>query len=246
MPMSPSPPRRVADRAAGPKPRPELSRALILDRALALIDERGLDALSMRELGVALGAATMSVYRHFRYKGELLDAVMDEVVEAFAPTGPQADWRAEARALSRNVRRAMLAHPDLADLIGREFRRSDASLRVNIQIIERLRAGGAPEAFLAHAYWALSSYTTGFALLEAQALRRRRGAPAKPSAPPQRKDKIARLMAGVDGVSPAARDTAAAVLARPLDDAQFEFGLDCIIRGLGEVFAGEVGTQTEA
>lgn len=224
--------------------RPDLSRGLILTKAVALIDERGLDALNMRDLGVALGAATMSVYRHFRNKAELLDAVMDALVEGFAPAGPQEDWRSEARVLSRNVRRTMLAHPDLADLIGREFRRSSTSLRVNIQIIERLRAGGVPEPFLAHAYWALSSYTTGFALLEAQTLRRRRSAAGASPAPAQRKGKIARLIADVEGVSTAARDTAADVLARPLDDGQFEFGLDCIIRGLGEVFAAP--PQTEA
>lgn len=220
-----------------PKVRPDLSRGLILSKAVSLIDERGLDALNMRDLGVALGAATMSVYRHFRNKAELLDAVMDALAEGFAPAGVQEDWRSEARVLSRNVRRTMLAHPDLADLIGREFRRSSVSLRVNIQIIERLRAGGVPDRFLAHAYWALSSYTTGFALLEAQALRRRRRSGAGgTAASAERRGKIARLIADVDGVSTKARDMAAEVLARPLDDGQFEFGLDCIIRGLGEVF----------
>lgn len=232
--------------AARPKPRPDLSRALILETALALIDARGLEALKMRDLGAALGAATMSVYRHFRNKAELLEAVMDHIVEGFAPVGPQGDWRAEARSLSRNVRRAMLAHPELADMIGREFRRSGTSLRVNVEIIERLRAGGIPEALLAQAYWATSSYTTGFTLLEAQALRRRRAAGEDPPALERRKGKIAQLIAEVDGVSDAARDQAAAVLARPLGDRQFEFGLDCIIRGLDQVLATPNAPQAEA
>jgi len=232
--------------AAKPKPRPDLSRGLILETALALIDARGLEALKMRDLGAALGAATMSVYRHFRNKAELLEAVMDHIVEGFAPVGPQGDWRAEAQSLSRNVRRAMLAHPEFADLIGREFRRSRTSLRVNVDIIERLRAGGVPEALLAQAYWAISSYTTGFALLEAQALRRRRTASGDPAALERRKGKIAQLIADVGGVSDAARDQAAAVLARPLGDRQFEFGLDCIIRGLDQVLAAPNAPQAEA
>jgi len=234
------------DHAARPKPRPDLSRALILETALALIDARGLDALNMRDLGAALGAATMSVYRHVRNKAELLEAVMDHIVDGFAPVGPQGDWRSEARSLSRNVRRAMLAHPELADLIGREFRRSGTSLRVNVEIIARLRHGGIPPAVLAQAYWAISSYTTGFTLLEAQALRRRRAAGGGPPALERRKGKIVQLMAEVDAVSAAARDLAAAVLARPLDDGQFEFGLDCIIRGLDQLVAAPQAAQTEA
>jgi hypothetical protein len=140
----------------------------------------------------------------------------------------------------------MLEHPELADLIGREFRRSGPSLRVNAQIIDRLRAGGVPEALLANAYWSTSSYTTGFALLEAQALRRRRGREAPPPAFARRKAKMAQLMAEVDGLTPAARDHAASVLARPLDDAQFEFGLDCIIRGLEQILEESGVPQAEA
>ena len=234
------------DRSAKPKLRPELSRALILETALALIDARGLDALNMRDLGAALGAATMSVYRHFRNKADLLEAVMDHIVEGFAPVGPQGDWRSEARSLSRNVRRAMLAHPELADLIGREFRRSGTSLRVNVEIIERLRAGGIPQALLAQAYWATSSYTTGFTLLEAQALRRRRTAGGAPPPLERRTGKIAQLMAEIDELSADARDLAAAVLARPLDDRQFEFGLDCIIRGLDQMLTAPRAPQTDA
>ena len=49
--------------------------------------------------------------------------------------------------MSRAVRRAMVAHPELADLIGREFRRSGPSLRANVEIIARLRAGGVPETY---------------------------------------------------------------------------------------------------
>jgi hypothetical protein len=47
----------------------------------------------------------------------------------------------------------------------------------------------------------------------------------------------------VDGVSPNALRDAAIVLSRPLDDAQFLFGLDCLIRGLEDRFAA---VQTEA
>lgn len=198
----------------------------------------------MRDLGLALGAATMSVYRHFRNKAELLEAIIDQVVAEFAPTGPQRDWRMEASDLCQRVRRGMLAHPDLADLIGREFRRSATSLTVNTQIIDRLRAGGVPEALLPNVYWTVSSYTTGFALLEAQAVRRRRGAAGEPSLA-RRKSKIASLLAQVEGASPEALEAAAIVLARPLDDTQFNFGLDSLMRGLVDKVAEGGALQTQ-
>lgn len=201
----------------------------------------------MRELGRALGASTMSVYRHFQNKSELIDAVADSVVEGFSPPLMEGPWQTQARAISLQVRAAMLAHPELADFIGRELRRSTTSLRVNSQIIERLREAGVPAELLAEAYWALSSYTTGYALLEAQALRNRRGAVrARPAA--ARIGKLAGMLETVSGLSEDAARDAAQVLAKPLDDAQFLFGLECLIEGLERKFgqARPGAVQTEA
>lgn len=229
------------------RPRAELSRDGILSAALDLIDAKGLATLNMRELGRALGASTMSVYRHFQNKSDLLDAVVDSVVEGFAPPQIEGPWQAQARAMSLRVRATMLAHPELADLIGRELRRSTASLRVNAEIIGRLRAAGAPAEFLAETYWALSSYTTGYALLEAQARRHRRGPHLGRSAP-ERVRKLASMLEAVEDLSASAARDAANVLAKPLDDAQFSFGLECLIQGLERKFAAAQprSAQTEA
>lgn len=225
----------------------ELSRERILSAALDLIDASGLATLNMRDLGRALGASTMSVYRHFQNKSELIEAVVDRVVEGFAPPPTRGGWQDQVKAIATNVRSAMLAHPELADVIGRELRRSPTSLRVNVEIIQRLRDAGVPAEMLADAYWAMSSYTTGYALLEAQTHRRRRRQPRKSSAV-ERVRKLAGMLEAVDDLSEAASREAAVVLARPLDDAQFLFGLDCLIRGMAEKFArvGAGAGQIEA
>jgi len=227
--------------------RPELSRDRILSTALELIDAQGLNTLNMRDLGRALGASTMSVYRHFRNKSDLLDAVVDHVVEGFAPPRMEGSWQAQARVLSLRVRAAMLTHPELADLIGREFRRSPTSLRVNAAIIERLRQAGVPRALLPDTYWAISSYTSGYALLEAQS-RRRRGGPAGPDAEAGRVKKLAAMLDEVEGLDPEVSQAAAVVLSRPLDDRQFLFGLDCLIAGIEDRIrqAHATGDQAEA
>lgn len=188
-------------------------------------------ALNMRELGRALGASTMAVYRHFHNKSDLLDGVIDHVVGLFEPSGLEGSWQAKARAMSLQVREAMLAHPELADLIGREFRRSPTSLRVNAQMIEILRESGVPGELLAQTYWAISSYTTGYALLEAQVRRRNREAPAGSS----RDDKVLKLssmMRSVEGISARGLHLAPQVLSQQLDETQFLFGLECLISGL--------------
>ncbi|HEY1710756.1 MAG TPA: TetR/AcrR family transcriptional regulator C-terminal domain-containing protein [Rhizomicrobium sp.] len=209
--------------------RATLSRQGILEAALALIDANGLDAFNMRELGIALKASPMSVYRHFRDKAELIDAVVDGIVARFVPSEIYKTWQDQARALSVRVRASMLEHPELAFIIGHELRRSPESLRVNTTIIARLRITGVPERLLGETYWALSSYTTGYALLEAQTYRHRRG---RVRSQKQRARKLAAMLGAVEGLSENERDEAADVMARPLDDRQFLFGLDCVIRGL--------------
>ena len=52
--------------------RPRLTRAAVVDRALALVDKSGLDALTIRKLATELGVTPMALYWHFRGKDELL------------------------------------------------------------------------------------------------------------------------------------------------------------------------------
>jgi AcrR family transcriptional regulator len=65
------------------KPEP-LDRERIARAALALIDDQGIDQLSMRRLGAALGVEAMALYHYFRNKAELLDGVLDLVLAANA------------------------------------------------------------------------------------------------------------------------------------------------------------------
>jgi AcrR family transcriptional regulator len=237
---SSEPTTRTGRRGAG-----TLTRDRIIASAIAVIDQDGIAALSMRGLGRELGASTMAVYRYFDNKGQLLDAVMDHVVGAFDPAGIEGDWIAKARGMSLRVRHAMLEHPELADLIGLEFRRSPTSLRVNAHMIEMLSAAGVPEAMLAQTYWAISSYTTGYALLEAQVRRRARVGTGE-AALATRERKLAEMMRAVDGISGPALELAPRVLAQPLDDEQFLLGLECLLSGLAERQVAHVAAQSEA
>lgn len=223
---------RSLSKLSNRRARVELTRERIMAAALDLIDRCGLDALNMRDLGDALAASTMSVYRHFEDKDDLLNAVVDNVIAGLMPASSEGGWRDHARAMSLAARGAILTHPELADLIGREFRRSATSLRVNTEFIERLDRAGVPRPLLAQTYWALACYTTGHALLEAQALKRRPQR-AKRLATAERARKLSALLRTVDGIDAHAIPQAAKVLSRPLGDAQFLFGLECLLEGIG-------------
>ncbi|WNM39898.1 TetR/AcrR family transcriptional regulator C-terminal domain-containing protein [Micromonospora halotolerans] len=91
--------------ASRPEPRraePELSRERVLRTAIALADEGGLAAVSMRQIAAELGVATMSLYRHVRGRDELILAMADAVLaDAPLPATEPAGWRARLDVLAR-------------------------------------------------------------------------------------------------------------------------------------------------
>src|SRR4051812_17759624 len=97
---------------------PALSRALVCGEALALVDEEGLEALSMRRLGARLGVEAMSLYRHVRDKADLLDALHTAVLGDLRPVAAPGGegWRALLGGLSRALRDALLRHPNVVSL----------------------------------------------------------------------------------------------------------------------------------
>ena len=68
--------------------RGSLSRARILETALVLADEIGLEALSMRRLGAELGVEAMSLYNHVPSKAALLDGMVEVILDEMSTSGP--------------------------------------------------------------------------------------------------------------------------------------------------------------
>jgi AcrR family transcriptional regulator len=98
----------------------QLSRERIVAEAIALLDEEGVEALSMRSLGQRLGAGATSLYRHVNTKDELIELVVDEVYgELDVPevTDP-ADWRQALVATSYSLRRTGLRHMWMMGVLG--------------------------------------------------------------------------------------------------------------------------------
>ena len=97
---------------------PLLSRDLIRDTALRLIDADGLDALSMRRLAAELGVQAASLYSHYPTKDHVLDAVANLLTRQVDASGfADDDWRTGLRTWARSYRDALAAHPNAVPLV---------------------------------------------------------------------------------------------------------------------------------
>lgn len=97
--------------------RPALTRAQVLDAALELIDQEGLDALTMRRLGTRLDRTPMVLYRHAASRDDLLDAVVEAVLATLVIPDDDAPWQDRLRAVAHRYRAIALEHPNVVPLL---------------------------------------------------------------------------------------------------------------------------------
>lgn len=92
--------------------RGSLNRERVLDAALALVEEAGIEGLSMRGLGARLGVEAMSLYNHVDSKAALLDGLVERLVlEIKLDLRPGEPWPETLRRLAAEYRRLALARP---------------------------------------------------------------------------------------------------------------------------------------
>jgi AcrR family transcriptional regulator len=104
--------------APPPAGRPALTREQVLVAALEIIDQDGVEALTMRRLGQALDRNPMGIYRHAADKDALLDGVVEHVLSALVVFGdPGVDWETALRRTAQAFRRIALAHPNAVPLL---------------------------------------------------------------------------------------------------------------------------------
>lgn len=96
---------------AAARTREPLSRKRILAAAVALADDGGVAALSMRKIAAALGVVPMALYKHVANKDELLDGMIDAVVGEIDPPAAGVEWKRAVRGRVLSARRMLLRHP---------------------------------------------------------------------------------------------------------------------------------------
>jgi AcrR family transcriptional regulator len=212
--------------APAPAPRGPLTRERVLRTGLALADEHGLDWLSMRKLGQALGVEAMSLYHHVANKEDLIDGMIDLVFAEIDLPSAEDDWKAAMRGRARSVRRVLSRHRWANGLMESRSTPGAANLRHHDAVLGCLRQAGFPIALVAHAYSALDSYIYGFAMQER----------ALPFETPEQTAELAQAILArfpVDEYPHLAELTFEHVLKPGYDYAkEFEFGLDLLLDGI--------------
>ncbi len=146
------------------KRRVPLSRERVLNAAIALADEGGIEALSMRKLAKELGVEAMSLYNHVAGKDEILDGIID-VVAAEADLPPEdVDWKTAIRKSAISTRDVFLAHPWACNLWMSRQGGGSARLERADWMLKTLREAGLSSELTYHAYHVLESHILGFTM----------------------------------------------------------------------------------
>jgi AcrR family transcriptional regulator len=136
----------------------------VLRAALLLADQGGLEALTMRRLGEALGVEAMSLYNHVAGKEDLLDGLIDIVFSEIDLNCAGQDWKKAMRRRAISAREVLARHRWANGLMESRLHPGPETLRHHDAVLRCLREAGFSIAMSAHAYSALDSYIYGFAL----------------------------------------------------------------------------------
>jgi len=121
-----------------------ISRRKALEAALDIIDNEGLQALSMRRLGEALNVNGASLYYHFKGKDEILiGATQLALADVTAPREDSGSWRVWLPMNAHRTRQALIAHPELIPIMLRRVPLGIGNAEVEASVA-RLKAEGVP------------------------------------------------------------------------------------------------------
>jgi len=203
-----------------------LSRERVLQTALSLADKDGLEGLTMRRLGQALGVEAMSLYNHVANKEELLNGLIDIVFSEIEIDCSGGDWKTAMRKRAICARAVLGRHRWAIGLMESRTNPGPATLTHHEAVLRCLREAGFSVELAGHAYSALDSYIYGFALQQA-------------SLPFDTGEQAAEVTGAImeqfaSGQYPYMAEFATEQVMKPGYSyaAEFEFGLDLLIEGL--------------
>jgi len=147
--------------------REPLTREKIVEKALEILDAEGVEGISMRRLGDALGVEAMALYHHFSNKDAILDGVAARIIEETGAAMPleSADWKTVMLSGPASAGRAIAAHPKAGWLfLGRQYSTEQSLLMLEAPLAI-LQSAGFEGQELVDAAHAIFAYTAGWYML---------------------------------------------------------------------------------
>lgn len=161
----------MARRRSKPARRPPLSRAAVIEAAVAVADSIGLEKLTMRRLAEHLGVQPMSIYHHVADKDDILDGIVDRVFSEIDRPGPadgdDGDWVSPIRRYAHSARHVLAAHPWAVPLLESRRNPGAETLAHHDAVLGCLRRAGLSLELTAHVYALVDAFVYGFAIQEA-------------------------------------------------------------------------------
>lgn len=201
--------------------RPPVPLDRILTTALQIIDDEGIEALTMRNLAGKLNSSTATLYRHFESRLDLTAQVVDLLFnEIDAETGKDIAWQEFCRTLAHRMFRVLSRHPGVARLLAESAPNGPNAFAQRERTLALLLSSGFPPEMAARAYTTLAHFVLGFAVqFVGHGLQNEQSA-----------DKAA-ATAQLDPALFPATIAVSHTLPIPLEE-EFSFGLDLLIDGI--------------
>ena len=147
--------------------RPQIDRAAVLDAAMSLADERGLEAVTMHAIAQRLSVTPMALYRHVDGKQALLDGLVERLLTSYQLAPASVPWRSRLTAMAEAIRSVAKQHPAVFPLLLTRPAVTPAARAGRDYVQAALREAGLAADEAARAERLISTAVLGFAASEA-------------------------------------------------------------------------------
>lgn len=208
----------------------KVNRSMVAEAGLKLLNEVGLEQLTLRRLGTELNVQAAAIYWHFKSKEELIDEIATLVLARGAanliPSRSSVDWKVWAAAFGNGLRKTLLAYRDGARMVGGTRLTNTEYVKTAELIAAKLLEAGFSVRQTVVLLSTIYNFTLSF-VMEEQAVYPRPGERS-----PQYD--IEQRNASLDAHQfPVLRQSGAILFDR--FDRRYKEGLDLILRGAGQV-----------
>lgn len=143
-----------------------ITRGAVLEAALALVDEGGIERLSMRRLASMLDVEAQSIYNHVANKQDLIDGVVELVLAPAIGVSENESWEKQLTEHLRGIRQRFVEHPRAYDLVLQASTRAVAIGRTTNQLLAILESAGLQGWEQRQAFTMITSALDGFVIGE--------------------------------------------------------------------------------
>lgn len=201
-----------------------LDRVRVVDAAIDLADEGGLDAASMRGVAEQLGVTPMALYKHVANRSALVDEMLDRVLDGIVPTPAGSGWVETVRARVWSARAVLHARPWVREAIESRPLATPGTLAHLDSLMAAMFDGGLDADLVHHAMHALGTRAWG---LTRDVL----PTPGQPEDPADAARALSEFATSYPAIVRMAT-TAGHAGAGCDDDAEFAFALDLLLDGI--------------